>query len=189
VLTDNAAEHFCNTVAPPEHIALKVNPIKTAQEEVVEFLKEHPEKALGPDNPAKAMLLRGLQCRVTGQRLNIIMDMSKSVGGGEKGPSPGTMLRAADAGCLAIVIAMKAATEEVKLDHLEVTAQSQSDDRGLFGIGNFPAGPLSSDVTVKISGEASRDKLLEIVHWAEAHSPVSDAIRRSIPSKTEVEIL
>ncbi len=152
-------------------------------------MNKHPKKAVGPDKPSTAVLLRGLRFRVTGLRMDIVMDMSKSVGGTERGPSPGTLLRGADAGCLAIVIAMKAAREEVKLNHLEVTAQTQSDDRGLFGIGDSPAGPLSSTLTVKISGEASRSRLLGIVRWAEEHSPVSDAIRRSIPSKTIVEIL
>ena len=170
-------------------MALNANPIEKAQEEVIEFLKKHPEKAIGQDPPARAVLLKGLKCRVTGSRLDIEMDMSKSLGGTEKGPSPGTVLRAADAGCLAIVIAMRAAVEGVKLDLLEVAAQSQSDDRGLLGIGDSPAGPLSADVVVKISAGASKRKLLEIVRWADEHSPVSDAIRRSIPSKTKVEIV
>ena len=35
---------------------------------------------------------------------------------------------------------------------------------------------------------ASESDLRDIVEWAEAHSPVGDALRRAVPSRTEVEI-
>ena len=163
--------------------------LRKAQEEVIAFLMRNPEKAIGPDKPATASLIEGLQCRVTGAVLDLVMDMPKGVGGTATGPAPGTLLRAADAGCLAIVVAMKAARDGVKLTHLEVTVGSQSDDRGLFGIGDAPAGPLSYNVTVKMAGDAPPFRLIEIVHWAEEHSPVSDAIRRAIPTRTDVMIV
>lgn len=165
-----------------------MNQVKRAQEEIIAFLKQNPEKALGPDNPATAKLEEGLRCRVTGKGLDLVMDMPKELGTAA-GPGPGMVLRAADSGCLAIVIAMKAAREEVKLSHLEVTVESTSDDRGLYGIGDAPAGPLSYNVKVKIAGEAPEEKLREIIRWADEHSPVSDAIRRAIPSTMELTIL
>jgi hypothetical protein len=32
------------------------------------------------------------------------------------------------------------------------------------------------------------DRLREIVEWAEAHSPVADAIGRAVPKKVEIEV-
>jgi uncharacterized OsmC-like protein len=116
--------------------------------------------------------------------------MPKAVGGGGSAPSPGWLLRAALANCDATVIAMRAAQLGVALTTLEVTVDSESDDRGLLGMdGTISAGPLSMRTRVRIGaqGVAAKD-LRDIVEWAEAHSPVGDALRRAVPSRTEVEI-
>jgi uncharacterized OsmC-like protein len=89
----------------------------------------------------------------------------------------------------ATVIAMRAATEGVTLDTLEVTVDGESDDRGLLGIDdNIPAGPLHTRVRVRIGASGvDPDKLREIVKWADQHSPVGDATRRAIPTTVEVK--
>jgi len=39
----------------------------------------------------------------------------------------------------------------------------------------------------RVTYGCSRGQLRQIVEWAEAHSPVGDALRRAIPSSMEIE--
>ena len=59
---------------------------------------------------------------------------STGVGGGGPAPSPGWLLRAANASCIATLIAMRAAELGARLDGLEVVVDSESDDAGLLDI-------------------------------------------------------
>lgn len=116
--------------------------------------------------------------------------MPAALGGEATAPSPGWLRRAAQAACEATMIAMRAAQEGIHLDALEVTVASESDDRGMHGVGEgVPAGPLKSWARVRISArDASPEKLREIVNWAERHSPVGDALSRAVPHTVQVEI-
>ena len=98
-------------------------------------------------------------------------------------------MRAALANCDATLIAMRAAQVGIELSALEVIVDSESDDRGLLGVDDsVPAGPLSMRTRIRIEADGvSEADLREIIHWAERHSPVADAIQRAVPMKTEVE--
>lgn len=153
-------------------------------------LEQHPEDAISPDRPATATIESGLRSTVpTPDGSVLITDMSRSVGGGESGPSPGWLLRAAYAACDATLIAMRAAEEGITLTKLEVTVDSESDSRGLVGAGDAPAGPLRYRVKVAIAAEGATDeRLREVVEWAREHSPVDDAIRRAVPVDVEIVV-
>ena len=77
-----------------------------------------------------------------------------------------------------------------QLVRIEVAVDSTSDDRGIFGLGDgVPPGPQAMRVRVTLEGKgASAQQLREIVEWAEAHSPVGDAIRRAIPTQLEIKL-
>lgn len=117
--------------------------------------------------------------------------MPESVGGAGSAPSPGWLSRAAQASCDATVIAMRAAQEGIRLKLLEVTVDSESDDRGLLGMDDaIPAGPLASRIRVRIAADGVEpQRLRELVEWADRHSPVTDGCRRAIPTTVEVEVL
>jgi uncharacterized OsmC-like protein len=93
------------------------------------------------------------------------------------------------ASCDATVIAMRAAQEGIQLTTLEVTVTSESDDRGFLGMDySLPAGPLTAQIHVKIAADGvPLEKLHEIVDWADRHSPVSDAVKRAVPTTVVVE--
>jgi uncharacterized OsmC-like protein len=142
------------------------------------------------DAAAVATLEEGLRCRAEGPNgAALFSDMPESIGGGGSAPTPGWLLRAALANCDATVIAMRAAQLGVALTRLEVTVESDSDDRGMFGLGDgIPAGPQAMRIRVVIAAEgASAGQLRQIVEWAEAHSPVGDALRRVIPMSMAIE--
>jgi uncharacterized OsmC-like protein len=107
--------------------------------------------------------------------------MVRWVGGTASAPSPGWLLRAAEASCVATLIAMRAARLGVALDDLEVGVDSESDDRGILGLDDS-AGPLSGRVLVRIAAAGVPEaSLREIAEWGIAHCPVCDAVEQGVP--------
>jgi uncharacterized OsmC-like protein len=163
--------------------------IKRAIEAATGYLQQYPEAAESTDSRASAVLVDGLIVRVSGPNgESITTDMVPSVGGTASAPSPGWLLRAAEASCVATLIAMRAAMLAVSLDTLEVTVDSVSDDRGLLGLDErIPAGPLSSRVSVRLHAAGVEWAALEeIARWGIAHCPVCDALERAIPVTTHI---
>src|SRR3989442_13129694 len=117
--------------------------IRDALREAITYNSEHPKEARYTDSKAIAVLDAGLGVTVTGPSGALIRtDMPESVGGGGSAPSPGWLLRAAQASCLATLIAMRAAQEGLKPGRIEVIADSEADDRGVLGMdGSVPAVP------------------------------------------------
>jgi uncharacterized OsmC-like protein len=148
------------------------------------YLTANPERARSTDSAAAASLVDGLVVRVTGPNgESLTTDMVPSVGGTATAPSPGWLLRAAEASCVATLIAMRAATLGITLDRLEVTVDSESDDRGLLGLDeSVPAGPLSGSVSVRLAAAGiASGTLEEIARWGISHCPVCDALVRAVP--------
>ena len=141
---------------------------------------EQPEKARAKNAPATAVIQGGLQFLVTGPRgEKVLTDMPPAMGGEGSGPNPGWLLRAGLASCNATVIAMRAAQMGITLKTLEVTVESDSDNRGMLGTDErVYAGLLSLRTKVKIGADgATPAELREIVAWGEEHSPAAPAAR------------
>jgi uncharacterized OsmC-like protein len=156
-----------------------------------QYLTANPERASQPDSAAVATTIDAdLRCVIDGGDLTVRTDMPSGLGGRGVFPSPGWYVRAGVAACAATAIAMRAAELDVALDRLQVTAQSRSDARGLMGMGAIDAGPESVSVHVEISAPGtSEDVVRDIVAYADANAPNSDAIRRAIPMSLTLEIL
>lgn len=163
--------------------------IRGALERASQYLTDHPEEARSTDSAAIATLVDGLVVRVSGPAgAEITTDMVPSVGGAASAPSPGWLLRAAEASCVATLIAMRAAMLDITLDRVEVSVDSESDDRGLLGIDDsVPAGPLSGRVRVRLTAAGVDSATLEeIARWGVKHCPVCDAVERAVPVSVEV---
>ena len=163
--------------------------IQSALEAATSYYREHPEDARSTDSMATATLVDGLVTRVTSPSGDTITtDMVESVGGSASAPSPGWLLRAAEASCVVTLIAMRAAMLGIELGSVEVSVDSESDDRGLLGLDDsVPAGPLSGRVLVNITAPGvDPGQREEIARWGVEHCPVCDAIERQVPIKTEV---
>lgn len=170
---------------------MSIEQIRESLDQVARHFIDHPEDAVSQDKPAVAILESGLRCRATGPNgATLVTDMPPAIGGTATAPTPGWFLRAALANCDATVIAMRAAQLGIVLTQLEVTVGSESDNRGLLGVGDAaPAGPLGVHVAVRIAAEgASEQQLRDIVRWAEQHSPVNDAVRRAVPVTMDVSV-
>lgn len=158
----------------------------------IDYLNANPGEARYTDSAATARLddPATLKVDVTGPAgARLTTDMPTSIGGTDTTPSPGWYLRAAEASCVATLIAMRAAHQGVTLTALEVTVDSESDDRGILGASAaVPAGPLSTRVAVRLRAVGtSDDQLRQVVDWAVEHCPVTDAVRRAIPMTVEAE--
>ena len=105
--------------------------IRESMQGVIEHYTQNPEKALGPDSEAIAVIEEGLRVRASGPNgQSLVCDMPKGLGGGATAPSPGWTMRATLANCEAIMIALRAAQLSIELKTLEVRVDSLSDDRG-----------------------------------------------------------
>ena len=163
--------------------------IRDAIQSASEYLTRNPEDARATDSAATATVRDGLVVHVSGPNgASLTTDMVPSVGGTATAPSPGWLLRAAEASCVATLITMRAAMLGVTLDTLEVTVDSESDDRGLLGIAdNIPAGPLSGRVAVRLTAAGVDPATLEdMARWGVKHCPVCDALERVVPVTIEV---
>lgn len=164
--------------------------IRSAIAQASSYLVEHPEAARSTDAAATAVLEDGLRFRIAGPGPSLTTDMSKSVGGGASGPTPAWLMRAALAACDATLVAMEAARDGIELTDLEVSVESESDFRGVLGVG--PAvrpGPLAMRVGIRVAAaNASDEQLRAIVERAESRSPVRDALARELPMNTEIAI-
>lgn len=153
------------------------------------YLTEHPDEARYRDSPAVARLVEGLRVEVSGaDGANLQTDMPTGIGGTASAPSPGWMLRAATASCVASLIAIRAAVLGFVLSSVAVSVDSESDDRGILGLDDsIPAGPMSTRIEVAISapGRAS-EEVDALVRWAVDHCPVSDAIKRPVPVEVTI---
>ena len=155
------------------------------------YLAEHPDEARYRDSAAVARLGRNLRVDVTGPGGEAIAtDMPRGVGGQAKVPSPGWLFRAATASCAASLIGIRAATLGIDLEpgRVEVTVDSESDDRGILGLDDdIAAGALSIKVVVRILGNDLGQPAREaIARWALDHCPVADTAARPVPIELEV---
>ena len=171
---------------------MSIENIRCSMEKTISYLKANPEKAKIKGKAATAVLESGLKVRTTGPKDQIIVsDIPSSMGGGESAPAPGWYMQAALAACYASGIALKAAQESIELSTLEISIDAESDARGFFGFDEtIKAGPVNVKTSVLIGAKGvEEEKLRELVKKVDKYSWVGNAVRRSVPIKTEVEIV
>jgi len=74
------------------------------------------------------------------------------------------------------------------LTELEVTAESETDMRGLLDVGeDVEPGPVGARLRIRLAADdADEERLEELVEWADSHSPVGDCVRRAVPVELEI---
>ena len=163
--------------------------IRAAMEAASAYLREHADEAAYTDSLATARIEDGLRVRVEGPAGEaLVTDMPAAVGGSGEHPSPGWFLRASVAACVASLATMRAAQLGVDGFRCEVEVDSESDDRGILGLdSSVPGGPVSMRIGLRLlSGDVRLEDLEDLAVWAVEHCPVSDAVRRAIPTHVEV---
>lgn len=156
------------------------------------YLTANPAEAAYRDSNARARLTSGLRAEVEGpggERLST--DMPKAIGGGASMPSPGWYFRAAAAACVASLIGIRAAATGVEIapGGIEVTVDSESDDRGILGLDDaIPAGALSLRVVIVVQAiGAGRETIEALARWAVDHCPVTNTAERPVPIEVRID--
>ena len=89
---------------------------------------------------------------------------------------------------MATLIAMRAAMLEITLDTLEVTVDSESDDRGILGIDtDVRNGYDDIKVTFTIDADASKKDIEALVAQSQKRSAVYDVLTN--PTNVRVEVV
>ena len=168
--------------------------IAAAIQHVESMLRSRPDAGLGDDAPATAQWQGGLRIRTShANGTEVVTDMPIQLGGTGDKVSPGWLVRAGAASCIASRIAMNAASEGIELSELEVVARSLSDTRGLLGIcgddgGPISAGPLNVRLHVRIAAKGiASDRLRSLVQRSHGCSPVSVALTDQIPVELHID--
>jgi uncharacterized OsmC-like protein len=109
--------------------------------------------------------------------------------GANTGPNPVEYILHALAACLTISIVYVAAARNVKVTSVESTLAGELDARGAFGLsGDVRNGFERIGISFRVSGEASEEKLREVVERAQARSAVFDMVTNGVPVELEVAV-
>jgi len=109
--------------------------------------------------------------------------------GHNEAPNPAEYLLHALAGCLTLTIVNVAAARKVELHEVSSSLTGVLDARGATGIDDsYRNGFDGIDVTFTISGDASPEKLREVVDRALARSVVYDMITNGVPVTVRADV-
>lgn len=170
---------------------MRDNSVREALKNVGAVLAADPGKARKRSAVCTARWVDGLRCEVNGPNAHTIhTDMPRALGGGASTVSPGWYLCAAVASCTATVIAMRAASLEITLTALEVSVETETDQRGLLGLDErVAAGVTKLRTRVRIGADnADGDRLRTLVTWSDAHSPMACTVRGAPVCSIDVEV-
>jgi uncharacterized OsmC-like protein len=131
---------------------------------------------------------QGLGCTYSDGKREIRMDVPKGVGGEDSAPSPGSLVRAALAGCVVIGLKMHAALREIPLGQVAVDLEVDSDDRADFGVGGVPPGYEAFRLRIRVEGRADPADIERLVADSLAMSPLVDLHARAQDITTVVEV-
>jgi len=101
--------------------------------------------------------------------------------GADRGPTPVEWLLHALASCLMAGVGNIASARGVKLNKVAVNIEGDIDLRGLLGLAkDVRNGFQSIEVSFEIDGDASPEKLADIVHQSKARSAVYDMLTNGV---------
>jgi uncharacterized OsmC-like protein len=98
-------------------------------------------------------------------------------------------VEAALASCLAIGYRQRFAATGVPVDTIEVKVTATIDVCGQYGIDESKLG-YDGPVTyaVRVDSPASDEKVVEVLDWVDAHSPLANILRRPVELRRELTL-
>lgn len=123
-----------------------------------------------------------------GDHAPVVVDEPVHLFGENTAPAPGEVALSALGGCLAVGITAVATWKGVRLSRLELRLEGDIGNPAAWGAGGAEKAPADMGfqeirVAVTIEGDASRERLDEIVRHANAFSPVANTMRNPVPFK------
>ena len=158
---------------------------KQVLEGFVDALRSNPEIGRAPKT-ATVRVTDGTACEIEVDGHKLVADIAAVLGGQNKGPAPGALLRAGLGSCLAITYVIWAAKLGVPLDHVEVAVEGDVDPRGALGASDtVPVGYTAFRYRTLIKSAAPSDRIQAVIETADRHSAVLNTISAAIPVKGE----
>ena len=162
--------------------------IRDAIDNITKVISARPDKARVKNASATASRINDLTfsvARPNGEAVHT--DMPKAIGGGggvrnragwcaRRSPRTGT------------AIAMRAAKLRIAVEKLEVSVESESDNRGLLGLDQtISAALIGLRTIVRIrAANTTPGELESLVHWGDVHSPVACTLRSALAADIEM---
>jgi len=114
-------------------------------------------------------------------------DHTQVLNGNDEGPTPVEYVLHALAACLTAGIGNVASARGVELDFVESTVEGDIDLQGILGLSDeVRNGYQRIRVSFRIAGDASDEKLRQIVEQSKARSAVFDIVTNGVPVEIEV---
>jgi len=162
--------------------------IRTASERNAKAVELRP--SMGRGTAVTTVRLReGFSCEVEEGKWKFTVGMSEKSGGVDDGPNPGVIGRGTLGSCLALSYAMWAARLEVPITSLEVEVQADYDARGMYGVGDVPAGYEQIRWTVTVGSEAPEDDVMRMLDESDSHCDFLHVFRHPQDIQREVRLL
>lgn len=150
---------------------------------------------------ARAQWLKGNHSRITvddfygaGQELrhevpySVDADHPAVLVGSDNGPTPVEFLLQALAACLTAGIGNIAAVRGITLESVESTVKGDINLLGLLGLDNKVRNGFSGiEVKLRIRGDATPDRLAQLVEQSRARSAVYDVLTNGVPVAVEID--
>jgi uncharacterized OsmC-like protein len=115
------------------------------------------------------------------RRFIIDTDEPEQIGGGNLHPNPQEQLMAALNACMMVGYVALSALHGIRLEKVEIETEGEIDLRGFFGLDEtVPPGYESLSYTVRIKGDAPKEKFAEIHEMVRATSPNFHNISKAI---------
>jgi uncharacterized OsmC-like protein len=164
--------------------------IKHAFERAARLLRARP--ALARNTGITRVRVRdGCTCDVEEGPWKLTVDLPRSIGGNEQGPTPGTLGRAALGGCLAMGYIFRAAVLQVPIESLEVEVQGDYDERAMFELANpdqVPPDYQEVRYIVTVTSDAPEADILRVIEEGDARSAYLQVFARPQPLRRELRI-
>lgn len=159
--------------------------VREAQERIIDIYRRRPGAAFDTMK-ASGRIGDGLACRAGANGTEVVMDMSRQLGGTETGPSPGFFIRAGWIGCVAMGVKLTAIREGVPVGAIEVDVEMDFDDGAMFALGTNSAAPLETRLRISVESPAPTEDITAMVDRALAADPYYLALRDTQKVKAEV---
>jgi uncharacterized OsmC-like protein len=131
----------------------------------------------------------GLGCAVEEGKWKFTVDASPKSGGGDEGPNPGIIGRAALGTCLAQAYATWAAVLGVPIDAMEVVIEADYDARGLHGDESVPVTYSEVRYNVTIASTAPDEEVMAMMEKAELHCPYLHNFAKPLKLRRNIELV
>lgn len=156
---------------------------------------EAPPRSPAADTPqliqpsVRARLAPGTatEVRISARDHRFTVDEPTDLGGSDLGATPVEHLLAALGACQVITFQLWADKLGIALDEVDVQLDGDIDLRGFFGLSpEVRPGFQGLRVSVTLGGPESRERYEELVSVVDAHCPVLDNLRATVPVDTVV---